>query len=81
MSAKTMARPSLILAVAQLDSGDGSVLMVAKLDRLTRSVDDATGLWRLPSGVAGVSSPSMPQSIRQPPKALRWCRYSRCLPD
>jgi DNA invertase Pin-like site-specific DNA recombinase len=28
----------------ELDSGQGSVLMVAKLDRLTRSVHDATGL-------------------------------------
>jgi DNA invertase Pin-like site-specific DNA recombinase len=37
-------RPALTEALAALDAGDGSVLMVAKLDRLTRSVHDATGL-------------------------------------
>lgn len=37
-------RPALTEALAALDSGAGSVLMVAKLDRLTRSVHDATGL-------------------------------------
>jgi DNA invertase Pin-like site-specific DNA recombinase len=37
-------RPALAAALSELDSGQGSVLMVAKLDRLTRSVHDATGL-------------------------------------
>lgn len=44
LSAKTMARPALTTALANLNSGEGSILMVAKLDRLTRSVHDATGL-------------------------------------
>lgn len=44
LSAKTLKRPALEDALAELDSGQGSVLMVAKLDRLTRSVHDATGL-------------------------------------
>lgn len=44
ISAKTLKRPALELALADLDAGQGSVLMVAKLDRLTRSVHDATGL-------------------------------------
>lgn len=43
-SAKTRKRPALEAALAELDSGIGSVLMVAKLDRLTRSVHDATGI-------------------------------------
>lgn len=37
-------RPGLAAALVDLDSGRGSVLMVAKLDRLSRSVHDATGL-------------------------------------
>ena len=44
VSAKTIARPALQAALSSLDSGEGSILMVAKLDRLTRSVHDATGL-------------------------------------
>jgi len=44
ISAKTLKRPALEAALVELDSGNGSVLMVAKLDRLTRSVHDATGL-------------------------------------
>lgn len=44
LSGKTLTRPALTAALADLDAGRGSVLMVAKLDRLTRSVHDATGL-------------------------------------
>ena len=44
LSAKTLARPALEMALTELEAGLGSVLMVAKLDRLTRSVHDATGL-------------------------------------
>lgn len=47
ISAKTLARPALTAALAALDAGEGSILMVAKLDRLTRSVHDATGLMAL----------------------------------
>lgn len=44
VSAKTLQRPALAEALAALEMGRGNVLMVAKLDRLTRSVHDATGL-------------------------------------
>lgn len=44
ISAKTLDRPALADALAELSAGRGSVLMVSKLDRLTRSVHDATGL-------------------------------------
>src|ERR1035438_8229854 len=44
VSGKTLARPALTAALDQLNAGGGSVLMSAKLDRLTRSVHDATGL-------------------------------------
>jgi DNA invertase Pin-like site-specific DNA recombinase len=44
VSGKTMNRPALDAVLKSLDLGEGSVLMVAKLDRLTRSVHDATGL-------------------------------------
>jgi DNA invertase Pin-like site-specific DNA recombinase len=44
VSAKTINRPALSEALAMLARGEANVLMVAKLDRLTRSVHDATGL-------------------------------------
>ena len=44
LSAKSLDRPALSEALDDLDAGHASVLMVAKLDRLTRSVHDATGL-------------------------------------
>jgi DNA invertase Pin-like site-specific DNA recombinase len=44
ISGKTLSRPALSSALADLKVGRGSVLMVAKLDRLTRSVHDASGL-------------------------------------
>ena len=44
VSARLVDRPALSDALASLAAGHGDVLMVAKLDRLTRSVLDATGL-------------------------------------
>ena len=44
LSAKNLDRRALAQALEALDHGEASVLMVAKLDRLTRSVHDATGL-------------------------------------
>lgn len=44
LSAKTLERRGLAAALDALDRGEGSALVVAKLDRLTRSVHDATGL-------------------------------------
>lgn len=44
LSAKNLQRPALAAALARLDAGEASALMVSKLDRLTRSVHDATGL-------------------------------------
>lgn len=44
VSAKTIDRPALNAALGDLDAGRGSVLMVAKLDMLSRSVHDASGL-------------------------------------
>lgn len=43
-SARTLDRPGLAAALAELADGAGDVLMVAKLDRLSRTVHDATGL-------------------------------------
>jgi DNA invertase Pin-like site-specific DNA recombinase len=45
-SGKDLARPALTDALVALDAGEGSALMVAKLDRLTRSVHDASGLMK-----------------------------------
>lgn len=44
LSAKNLSRPALSEALGALSEHAGTVLMVAKLDRLTRSVHDATGL-------------------------------------
>jgi len=47
LSAKSLDREALTEAIERLerlDRGEASVLMVSKLDRLTRSVHDATGL-------------------------------------
>lgn len=44
VSGNSLVRPALTAALEDLDHGRGDVLMVAKLDRLTRSVHDATGL-------------------------------------
>ena len=46
ISGKSLARPGLSAALADLDAGNGTVLLVAKLDRLSRSVHDATGLMQ-----------------------------------
>lgn len=43
-SAKSLARPALQRALAMLKSGSATVLVVAKLDRLTRSVRDLADL-------------------------------------
>ncbi len=44
ISGKSLDRPGLTDALADLDAGRGTVLIVSKLDRLSRSVHDATGL-------------------------------------
>lgn len=44
LSGKNLSRPGLAQALRSVESGNGTVLCVAKLDRLSRSVHDATGL-------------------------------------
>lgn len=45
VSAKTVrARPGLLAALRRVEGGEARILMVAKLDRLSRSVHDFTGL-------------------------------------
>src|SRR4051794_29938711 len=43
LSAKDLNRPALSAALARLDKGEADVLMVSKLDRLSRSVKDFGG--------------------------------------
>jgi DNA invertase Pin-like site-specific DNA recombinase len=55
LSGATMARPALTEALERLDAGDADVLVASKLDRVSRSVHDFSGLldrahrkgWRL----------------------------------
>lgn len=68
VSGKNLNRPALQAALAMLDAGDADVLVVAKLDRLSRSVLDFAGLlqrasargWRIVALDVGVdtSTPS-----------------------
>jgi DNA invertase Pin-like site-specific DNA recombinase len=46
VSGKSLVRPALTAALEDLDARHGDVLMVARLDRLTRSVHDASGLMQ-----------------------------------
>jgi DNA invertase Pin-like site-specific DNA recombinase len=67
VSGKTMNRPALEAVLKSLDLGEGSVLMVAKLDRLTRSVHDATGLMaRAESGGWGLVALDAPVDTTTP---------------
>jgi DNA invertase Pin-like site-specific DNA recombinase len=44
ISGKSLVRPALGEALAALDAGQGSILMVSKLDRLSRSIHDASSV-------------------------------------
>ncbi|WP_138758103.1 recombinase family protein [Modestobacter altitudinis] len=44
LSAKDLNRPALVAALGRMDRGEADVLMVSKLDRLSRSVKDFGGL-------------------------------------
>ena len=52
-SGESLRRPGIREALARLDAGDAVGLVVAKLDRLTRSVEDWCGLVRLRFGPDG----------------------------
>ena len=46
-SGRSLARPGILSALSALESGDADVLMVSKLDRLSRSVKDFASLLDL----------------------------------
>src|SRR4051794_39498727 len=54
VSAKEMdSRPGLQAALDRVESGDAQILLVSKLDRLSRSVHDFTGLLKRADSAAG----------------------------
>lgn len=57
VSAKSLDRPGMTEALRRLADGEADVLVVAKLDRLTRSVGDLTALldWTMRAGVGLVA--------------------------
>lgn len=63
VSAKTLARPALGRALASLRAGEAGALLVAKLDRLTRSVRDLDTLLSEHFGDGGADLVSVAESI------------------
>ena len=61
-SARSLRRPVLVRALGMLDSGAADVLMVAKLDRLTRSLKDFCELVERATIVA-LDSPADPTTV------------------
>jgi len=65
-SARSLRRPKLIEALGMLEAGEADVLVVAKLDRLTRSVKDFCLLVEQASGsgyaILALDSPADPSS-------------------
>ncbi len=62
-SAKTLERPALARALSSLDAGEADALLVAKLDRLTRSVRDLDVLLSEHFGEGGADLVSVAESI------------------
>ena len=62
-SAKTLVRPGLTRALAMLDAHEADTLLVAKLDRLTRSVRDLDTLLSEHFGNGGADLVSVAESI------------------
>jgi DNA invertase Pin-like site-specific DNA recombinase len=51
-SAKSLNRHSMARLLALVDAGEVLAVIIAKLDRLTRSVKDLCSCWSGPSGAA-----------------------------
>jgi hypothetical protein len=81
VSAKMLARPALTAALADLDAGKGSIPMVSKLDRLSRSVHDASGLFPL-GQQAGWDLVALDASVdTTTPSGPPWRRFTACSPS
>ena len=61
-------RPHLAAALDAVKTGRAATLIVSKLDRLSRSVHDASGLQHMPGGPAG-----RPSSLAVQPRPARRC--------
>jgi Resolvase, N terminal domain len=71
-SAKDLRRPGMKEALRTLEAGDAKALVVAKLDRLSRSMIDFTGLMGGRSCRAGRSSRSIVPWTRRRRPGTRW---------
>ncbi len=69
---KTLNRPGMAAALAAVESGAASAIVVAKLDRLSRSSLTSPRSWPERKPVGGTSSPSTSASTSPPPPGSSW---------
>ncbi len=74
-SAKSLNRPGMARLLAMVDAGEVKTVIIAKLDRLTRSVKDLARCWSGSSAGAWPWCPWRNPWIRAPRRA-GWCSTS-----
>ena len=72
VSGKDLNRPGIRAALAALEQGDASALVVAKLDRLSRSMFDFAGIMKTARSRTGRWSHLIAPSTGRPRPGRRW---------